>query len=190
MCSNLTLAVVLAAYVPERRSLADARPDATDRDRGRVTRCPDSAAARLAHDGFSTDSLGRSPRRSKTPAIGGLSGATPRCELSAARSLVVVGAGHPFGGSLSAAFTVDSVAVLLCCTAPGVAVKPHGQSRGLRSLKRSGYVRVHSHSRHRSGRMTVLVSPGTGPDGGEPQTPIAARPMLWAVPSRELRLLS
>jgi hypothetical protein len=51
MCSNLTLAVVLAAYVPERRSLADARPDATDRDRGRVTRCPDSAAARLAHDG-------------------------------------------------------------------------------------------------------------------------------------------
>jgi hypothetical protein len=43
----------------------------------------------------------------------------PRCELSAARSLVVVEAGHPFGRSLLEAFTVGCVAVLLCCTACG-----------------------------------------------------------------------
>ncbi len=62
----------------------------------------------------------------------------PRCELSAARSLVVVGAGHPCGRSLSEAFTADCVAVLLCCTAPGVAVKLHGQDCGLKSLRGTG----------------------------------------------------
>ena len=45
---------------------------------------------------------------------------------------MVVGAGHPFSGSLSEAFMADCVAVLLCCTAPGVAVKPHGQNCGLK----------------------------------------------------------
>jgi hypothetical protein len=44
---------------------------------------------------------------------------------------MVVVAGHPFSGSLSEAFTAGCVAALLCCTAPGVTVKPHDRSCGL-----------------------------------------------------------
>jgi hypothetical protein len=40
----------------------------------------------------------------------GFEALTPRCELSAARLLVVVEAGRPFGGSLSETFTDDCVA--------------------------------------------------------------------------------
>jgi hypothetical protein len=47
---------------------------------------------------------------------------------------VVVEAGRPFGGSLSEAFTADCVAVLLCCTTPGMAVSSGGRYR----LPRSG----------------------------------------------------
>jgi hypothetical protein len=58
---------------------------------------------------------------------------------------VVVGAGHPFGESLLEVFTADCIAVLLCCTAVGVAVKPHGQGGGLKlEGGRSAGVRLHS----------------------------------------------
>jgi len=55
----------------------------------------------------------------------------------------VVGAGHPFGGSLSEAFTADCVAVLLCCTAPCVTVQTRGHSRGFKA--RPGRIRTGSH---------------------------------------------
>jgi len=41
---------------------------------------------------------------------------SPRCELQAARSLVVAGADHRSGGSLSKSSAADGVAVFLCCT--------------------------------------------------------------------------
>ena len=67
---------------------------------------------------------------------------------------MVVGAGHPFGGSLSEAFTADCVAVLLCCTAPGVAssrtVKAADQK-----LERSQVRGVHRPSRRRLSGMRV-----------------------------------
>jgi hypothetical protein len=70
---------------------------------------------------------------------------------------VVVGAGRQFGGSLSESFAAAGVAVLLCCTAPGVAVKPHGQSRGLK-LERGGYALVHMNPRCRWSHSATYVS--------------------------------
>jgi hypothetical protein len=51
---------------------------------------------------------------------------------------VVVGAGHPFSGGLSEAFTAECVAVLVRCTALGVAVMPHGQKPRIKSLSGTG----------------------------------------------------
>src|SRR5258708_35105286 len=53
---------------------------------------------------------------------GAVCAGAPRCELLAARSFVVVGAGH----CPVAAFPTDCVAVLSCCTALGPAVLRHG----------------------------------------------------------------
>src|SRR5262249_57789283 len=49
-----------------------------------------------------------------------------RCELSASRSLVVVGAGHWCGGSLSKSSPADGVAVHVCCMPLSAAVADVG----------------------------------------------------------------
>jgi hypothetical protein len=96
------------------RAAANCNPDCNP---GGIGRCASAAGFRGAF---------ASPLRFSTDGLTWL--APPRLgqEKEPPRSLMVFGATHPFGGSLSEAFAADCIAVLLCCTAPGIAVKPHG----------------------------------------------------------------
>jgi hypothetical protein len=92
---------------------------------------------------------------------------TPRCELSAARSLTFVGAGHESTGSLLRSFAVAYVAVFVCCTVLRLAAMRDDREPRIKSL--SGASSAQFMGVRAAGQTVCAYSDELGPYRGELQ---------------------